>query len=45
MIGIDTEWRMTWTRAGDDRFNFVNEERLTDGPWLLIDHWKSDRIG
>jgi hypothetical protein len=31
MIGINTEWRMTWTRHGDDRFSFMNKERAPDG--------------
>jgi hypothetical protein len=49
MIGIDCEWRMTWTRRGDDEFTFVNEERLADGSWAYIDEWryvrKSQREG
>src|SRR5580765_6557088 len=31
MIGINCEWRMTWTRDGPDAFRFVNEEKLADG--------------
>lgn len=44
MIGIDTEWRMTWTKAGNDRFSFTNEECLGDGSWAFIDTWRFDRI-
>ena len=36
MIGIDTEWRMTWTKMGNDQFSFTNEERLPDGSWVFI---------
>jgi hypothetical protein len=43
MIGIDREWRMTWTRDGDDTFGFVNEERLADGSWSYIDEWRYQR--
>jgi hypothetical protein len=45
MIGIDTEWRMTWSKAGNDRFSFMNEERLSDGSWGFIDDWRFFRIG
>jgi hypothetical protein len=43
MIGIDREWRMTWTRDGDDTFAFVNEEQLADGSWRYIDEWRYQR--
>ena len=43
MIGIDCEWRMSWTRYSDDRFAFVNEERGPDGSWVYIDEWKYER--
>ena len=39
MIGIDCEWRMTWTKKGGDAFGFVNEERGADGSWEYIDEW------
>ncbi|MBV8572686.1 MAG: hypothetical protein JO319_18855 [Acidobacteriaceae bacterium] len=45
MIGIDTEWRMTWTKSGNNRFSFINEERLADGSWAFIDDWTLKRIG
>jgi hypothetical protein len=35
---------MTWTRTGDDRFQFVNEERNLDGSWAYIDEWRFERI-
>jgi hypothetical protein len=40
MIGIDCQWRMTWTRSGADAFGFVNEEQLADGSWSYIDEWR-----
>ncbi len=40
MIGIECEWRMTWTRIGRDEFRFVNEERTADGSWAPIDEWR-----
>lgn len=43
MIGIDCEWRMTWTRHGHDAFRFVNEERGADGSWEYIDEWRFTR--
>lgn len=43
MIGINTEWRMTWTRQGPDRFRFVNEECTPDGSWAYIDEWRFQR--
>jgi hypothetical protein len=45
MIGIDCEWRMTWTKKSDDEFTFVNEEQLTDGSWAYIDEWRYWRMG
>ena len=33
MVGINCDWRMTWTRQSSDRFFFVNEERNEDGSW------------
>jgi hypothetical protein len=43
MIGIDCEWRMTWTKTSDDQFGFVNEEREKDGTWSYIDEWRFTR--
>jgi hypothetical protein len=43
MIGIDCEWRMTWTKEGVNRFAFVNEERGDDGSWAYIDEWRFSR--
>jgi len=42
-IGIDCDWRMTWTRHGNDAFSFINEERLADGSWAYIDKWRFRR--
>src|SRR5579871_2648111 len=43
MIGMECDWRMTWTKTGDDRFGFVNEERAPDGTWSYIDEWRFTR--
>ena len=43
MIGITCDWRMTWTKTGDDQFSFVNEERNEDGSWAYIDQWRFRR--
>jgi hypothetical protein len=43
MIGVECEWRMTWTKHSDDEFVFVNEERLADGNWSYIDEWRYRR--
>jgi hypothetical protein len=40
MVGIDCEWRMTWTRKGADEFGFTNEEKAADGAWVPIDEWR-----
>lgn len=45
MIGINCEWRMTWTREGADQFSFVNEEQKEDGSWAYIDQWRFWRKG
>jgi hypothetical protein len=43
MIGINCEWRMTWSKAGNGRFRFVNEEKAADGSWAYIDEWRFER--
>ena len=43
MIGIDCEWRMTWTKTGPDEFGFVNEEQTPDGSWAYVDEWRFRR--
>ena len=43
MLGIDCQWRMTWTKKSDDAFGFVNEEQLADGSWVYIDEWHFTR--
>ncbi|MGA8673177.1 MAG: hypothetical protein WB679_25105, partial [Terracidiphilus sp.] len=43
MVGINCDWRMTWTRQSSDRFFFVNEERNEDGSWAYIDEWRFQR--
>ena len=43
MIGINCEWRMTWTKISDNEFKFVNEEQTADGSWAYIDEWQFKR--
>lgn len=43
MVGIDCDWRMTWTHESDDIFAFVNERRDADGAWEYIDEWRFAR--
>jgi hypothetical protein len=43
MIGINCDWRMTWTKSGEDQFRFINEERNEDGSWAYIDEWRFKR--
>ena len=43
MLGIDCDWRMTWTKKDDDVFGFVNEELLGDGSWAYVDEWQFTR--
>jgi hypothetical protein len=43
MIGVNTDWRMTWTRQSVAQFGFVNEERAEDGSWAYIDEWQFTR--
>jgi len=39
MIGIDCQWRMSWTKENEDAFCFVNEELAGNGLWEYIDEW------
>jgi hypothetical protein len=43
MVGINCDWRMTWTKLSNDEFGFVNEERASDGSWAYIDEWRLKR--
>jgi hypothetical protein len=43
MIGVDCEWRLTWNKATDDQFSFLNEEQLPDGSWGYVDEWEFRR--
>ena len=43
MLGVECEWRITWTKAGDDEFGFVNEQLGADGSWQYIDEWRFTR--
>lgn len=43
MLGINCDWRMTWTRHSPDSFGFVNEEQTEDGSWAYIDEWRFQR--
>lgn len=44
MIGINCEWRMSWTKHNDDEFSFTNEERGAGERWDYIDEWHFHRI-
>ena len=37
MLGVDCDWRMTWTRTNHDRFQFVNQELLPGRTWAYFD--------
>jgi len=39
MIGVECVMRQAWTKASDDEFRFVNEEKLPDGTWGYVDEW------
>ena len=43
MLGIDCDWRMSWTRVSDNEFYFINEQKLPDGAWFYIDEWRFRR--
>jgi hypothetical protein len=43
MVGVNCDWRMTWTKHGDDQFGLVNEERDEQGSWAYIDEWRFQR--
>lgn len=43
LIGVECELRQTWTKASDDEFGFVNEERHADGAWGYVDEWEFRR--
>ena len=43
MLGIDCQWRMTWTRHSDDAFSFVNEALDATGTWQYVDEWHFTR--
>lgn len=45
MIGIDCEWRMTWSRQSAGEFSLTNEEQNPDGSWSYIDEWQFRRKG
>jgi hypothetical protein len=42
MVGVTCDWRMRWTKDGDDAFAFVNEEQVA-GRWRYIDEWRHTR--
>jgi hypothetical protein len=43
MLGVECQWRMTWTKTNNTVFGFVNEEQLLDGSWAYIDEWRFQR--
>lgn len=49
MLGLERDWRMTWTRLGSTAFCFVNEERHpgedgVSGNWVFVDEWQFRRL-
>jgi len=40
IVGVTCDWRMTWSRQGQDVFRFVNEEKTAAGAWAYIDEWR-----
>lgn len=40
MVGVNCDWRLTYSRDGNDRFSFVNEECREDESWGYIDEWR-----
>jgi hypothetical protein len=43
MIGVECELRQTWTKASDDEYSFINEEKLPNGSWAYADEWEFRR--
>lgn len=43
MLGINTDWRITWRRENENQFSFTNEEKAEDGSWVYIDEWRFRR--
>ena len=43
MLGIDCQWRMTWTKTNDNVYNFTNEQLAPDKSWQYIDEWRFTR--
>jgi hypothetical protein len=43
MVGLERDWRMTWTAEDADHFRFVNEERTGD-TWIYVDEWRFTRV-
>ena len=43
MLGIDCELRQTMTRRGSDDFHILNEEKLPDTRWHVVDEFYCQR--
>jgi hypothetical protein len=39
MLGVDCELRQTMTRRGSDEFHILNEEKLSDDRWQVVDEF------
>ena len=45
MLGVDCELRQTITRQSESQFHILNEEKLTDGSWHMMDEFNCRRKG
>ena len=44
MLGVDCELRQTLTRKSENDFHILNEERLPDSTWSIVDELMFTRI-
>lgn len=45
MLGVDCEIRQTVTKYSGDRFHILNEEKLPDSTWGIVDEFECRRAG
>jgi hypothetical protein len=43
MLGVDCELRQTIARRGSDEFHILNEEKLPDDRWQMVDEFYCQR--
>ena len=43
MLGVDCELRQTITRGSQDQVHILNEEKLSDGSWQVMDEFECHR--